>query len=161
MLSRRSKLALAAAGAALAAASAAPAAGAATVTAADLDPTLKGLVLTGTCPGQSPDLKHVLVSPKVDYLWVPLQFTQVVDSSTFKPLKKWIFPATISVTGDEDGLKSRHMKSGDTYTRPWPIPSLRPVTCEFDGASKEGELRGEFHVTITGTIVGSGSLLGR
>lgn len=162
--SRRSKLALVAAGAALAAGMAMSPATAATVgtaaggATAEPGPTLKGLVLTGTCPGAAPDLKNVLLSPKVDYLWAPLRFS---SGTTFKPLNKWIFPAQLSVTGNEEGLKSRHMLSGATYTRPWPIPSLRPVTCEFDGAVKTTDgSDGSFHVSITGTIVGSGSLFG-
>ena len=164
--SRRSTLALVAAGTALVAGMAVAPAGAAPVGAAKAGapsapaPTLKGLVLTGTCPGAASDLKNVTVSPKVDYLWAPLRFTSVAES-TFKPLNKWILPARLTVTGNEEGLKSRHMTPGDTYNRPWPIPSLRPVTCEFDGAVKTTDgSDGSFHVTITGTIVGSGSLLG-
>lgn len=125
---------------------------AAPVASASSDATLKGLVLSGGCPGVSA-LKNVTVAPTTNNLWLPLRFS---DGATFKPLNRWIFPAQITVIGE--GLKSRHLQPGESYTRPWPIPSLRPVTCEFDGATKED---GPFHVVITGTVVGSGSLLGR
>ena len=145
---RRSKLALLAAGAALAAGAVMPAAGAATVGAG---PSLKGLVLSGGCPGASSDLKNVLLTPRTDYLWAPLRFT---SGASFTPIDKWIFPAEITVVGE--GLKTRHLGPGETFTRPWPIAPLRPVVCEFDGATKED---GAFHVQITGTVVGGGSLL--
>lgn len=131
----------------------APAATAATPTPR---PTLKGLVLSGTCPGSTPDLKNVMVTPTTDILWLPLRFT---STETFQPLKKWILPAKVTVvevTVVGEGLKSRHLVPFEAYVRPGGIPPLRPVTCKFQGRTKED---GDFTVEITGTVVGGGARL--
>lgn len=147
---RRSKAAVVAAGALVAAgASLAPAPA---VAAASDTPSLQGLVLTGTCPKAPSDLKNVIVSPQARSLWVPLRFT---SGETLKPLNRWILPYEVGVAGE--GLKTRHLLPGESYVRPLPIKPLKPATCVFEGRTKED---GPFTVEITGTIVGSGALLG-
>lgn len=119
--------------------------------AASDQPTLQGLELIGTCPKMPSDLKNVIVHPKAKSLWAPLRFT---SGETLKPLNRWIFPYEVS--GDGPGLKTRHMLPGESYVRPLPFTPLKPATCTFYGKSPDGDV----NVTITGTIVGSGALLG-
>lgn len=126
------------------------AAGAATPASAAESGSLKGLVLSGSCPSPSGDLKNVTVAPRSDILWLPVRFS----TSEGTALRKWILPYEVTVVGD--GLKSRHLLPGVTYTRPFG-PPIRPTTCFFEGATKED---GPFTVEMTGTIVGSGALLG-
>jgi len=104
------------------------------------DQSLRGLVLTGKCPG----LKTVIVSPNTPNLFAPLRLI----GGDFKPTGKWLFPYEVSVYGE--GLKTRHMKPGETYTRPG-RPPKNQVTCSFEGATKED---GAFQVEITGPIRG-------
>lgn len=105
--------------------------------------SFKDLVLSGTCLGQSSDLKSVVTVPKSGSLWAPLQ---LVSGETFQPLKKWLQPHEISVRGD--GLKARHLLPGEVITKPGKPPK-NPVTCEFEGATKE---EGAFQVTIIGAL---------
>jgi len=115
----------------------------ATATAADR-PSLQDLVLSGSC-GDSSELKNIIVTPRTPWLFMPVR---IVDGGTFKPTGKWLFPYTVGVTGE--GLKTRHMLPGQTYTRPG-RPLRNQVTCFFEGATKED---GAFQVQITGSIFG-------
>lgn len=105
--------------------------------------TFKDLVLTGTCPGQASDLKSVVTAPKTDNVWAQLA---LLDGQTFEPIDKSLKPYEISVTGE--GLKARHLLPGQVLSRPG-RPPKNPVTCIFDGATKE---EGAFQVTITGVV---------
>jgi hypothetical protein len=104
------------------------------------DQSLRGLVLTGECPG----LKTVIVTPRTPFLFAPVR---LIDGN-FQDTGKWLFPYTVSVYGE--GLKTRHMIPGETYTRPG-RPPRNQVTCWFEGATKED---GPFSVEITGPIRG-------
>lgn len=112
--------------------------------AAAQDGTLQGLVLTGGCPGQGSELKNVVLTPRTPNMFAPVR---LLDAQ-FQPMHEWLFPYTIEVTGE--GLKSRHLTAGDTYTRPG-RPPTNQVTCVFEGATKPD---GPFQVTITGPIRG-------
>lgn len=103
--------------------------------------SLRGLVLTGQC-GQSSELKNVAVVPRTPYLFAPLR---LLDAD-LRPMRTWLFPYTVNVAGE--GLKSRHLIPGETYTRPGKPPAGQ-VTCVFDGATKE---EGAFTVTIQGRL---------
>jgi hypothetical protein len=116
----------------------APAAGA-------TDGSLKGLVLSGTCPGLSSDLKNVVVAPKTATLWAPVR----IYDNQFRPTGKWLFPYRITVEGP--GLKTRHLTPGEAYVRPGAGPFLPQSTCLFNGATKED---GPFQVAMTGAILG-------
>lgn len=108
------------------------------------DGSLQGLVLTGDCPDQFGERTKVLVAPRTPFLFAPMR---LLDTG-FQPMRKWLFPYSVQVTGE--GLKSRHMTPGVTYTRPGRPPKDQ-VTCTFVGAIKPD---GEFQVTITGPIRG-------
>lgn len=105
--------------------------------------TLKDLVLSGSCPGAASDLKNIVTTPTTDNLWAQLA---LVDGVTFEPINKSLKPYEISVTGG--GLRARHMLPGQVLARPGK-PAKNPVTCVFDGATKE---EGPFQVAITGTV---------
>lgn len=107
------------------------------------DQTLKGLVLSGSCPDQGSLLKNIVATPRTHHLWAPLRLWD----STFTPTGKWLFPSEITVTGE--GLKTRHLTPGVTYVRPGPAPRRAVATCVFDGATKED---GPFQVAVTGVI---------
>lgn len=105
---------------------------------------LEGLVLTGTCPGQSSDLKSVITTPLSASPWGRIHLL----GSDFSDLKKVLVPHEITVTGE--GLKTRHAVPGLPYTKPGRTPA-NPVTCVFDGATK---LDGPFKIVVTGAIRG-------
>jgi hypothetical protein len=107
-------------------------------------PSLQGLVVTGGCPGQSSDLKNVIVAPKTAFLFAPLR---LLDPDS-RPTGKWLMPYTIQVTGL--GLKSRHWTPGELYTRPGRAPSNQ-VICVFEGETHED---GPFTLHISGPIRG-------
>ncbi|MBK6762824.1 MAG: hypothetical protein IPG68_05895 [Micrococcales bacterium] len=105
------------------------------------DQNLRGLRLSGEgCAG----LKTVVVTPRTPFLFAPLQLINAEDA---KPSGKWLFPYEIAVFGE--GLKTRHMIPGETYTRPG-RPPKNQVTCSFTGETKEGP----FSVDVTGPIRG-------
>lgn len=108
------------------------------------DGSLKGLVLTGGCPGQSSELKNLIVTPQTRFLFAPLR----LYDANYQPTGKWLFPYTVLVTGE--GLKTRHLTPDVPYIRPGRTPANQ-VTCIFDGATKED---GPFTVQITGPIRG-------
>jgi len=105
------------------------------------DQNLRGLKLRGEgCFG----MKTVIVTPNTPFLFAPLRLINAEDP---KPTGKWLFPYTVSVSGE--GLKTRHMFPEDTFTRPGKPPKNQ-VTCTFDGETGDGE----FQVEITGPIRG-------
>lgn len=113
------------------------------------DQSLQGLVLSGGCPGQSSELKNLIVAPRTPFLFAPLR---LLDQD-FARTGKWLFPYTILITGE--GLKTRHLTPGVLYTRPGWAPRTM-VTCVFAGDTKD-EDTGEntsFQVTITGPVRG-------
>lgn len=107
-------------------------------------PSLRGLVVTGGCPGQASDLKNLVVAPKTPFLFAPLR---LLDPDS-RPTGKWLVPYTIQVTGL--GLKSRHWTPGEIYTRPGRAPRHQ-VTCVFEGETHED---GAFTLHISGPIHG-------
>lgn len=111
--------------------------------AATTDGSLKGLTLTGGCPGEPSQLKNVYTTPYTPFLFFPLALR---SSETLRFTGKWLFPYTITVSGQ--GLKSRHLEP-DVYTRPGPTPA-KMSTCSFEGRTVDGP----FQVTISGPILG-------
>jgi hypothetical protein len=106
--------------------------------------SLRGLVLDGKC-GDTSELKNVRVAPRTPYLFAPVR----LHDANFTPMRTWLFPYSVTVVGgNEEGLKSRHLTPGETYTRPGK-PPRHQVTCVFDGRTKE---EGDFTVTIKGAL---------
>lgn len=108
------------------------------------DDTLKGLVLSGICPGQTGDLKSVIAIQNGSGLWSPFSLM----TSDFRELKQKFHPYQILATGE--GLKTRHLTPGVMYTKPGPAPE-NPVACVLAGATKES---GAFEVQMSGVVRG-------
>ena len=109
--------------------------------------SLLGLDLVGheTCDG----FKTVYGEAVAPYMFAPVRLI----GEDFEPTGQLLFPyEVVIVSGDEDGLKARHLSPGETYTGPGLEPT-DPVTCSFTGRTKE---LGSYAVEITGTIRGRG-----
>jgi hypothetical protein len=101
------------------------------------------VALTGVCPWLEGESKVVT--------------TVMLGRSPFTPLflfdekgttwtRSILLPYEVTVDGD--GLKSRHLLPGETYTRSGPAPS-HPVTCTFGGQTADGDVGLE----VVGSVV--------
>ena len=144
MPAKRSRVLAAVVGAVLATVLLVPGSSAAATTDPAPRGLLQGLVLTGSCPGASSDLKNVIATARSASPWAPL----TLADGNFTDLHKLLLPYSIVVTGQ--GLKTRHAVPELPYVRPGPAPR-NPVTCVFSGATKED---GAFTVTIVGSVWG-------